>query len=56
MSPPWVELDHHSIGNGGAGPVTKALAGPLPGQIIHGRNPKYLHWCAVAVPERLVAA
>ena len=49
------ELDHHSIGNGGAGPVTKALQ-DLYRDIIHGRNPKYLHWCAVAVPERLVAA
>ena len=49
------ELDHHSIGNGGLGPITKALQ-DLYRDIIHGRNPKYLHWCAVAVPERLVVA
>jgi branched-chain amino acid aminotransferase len=49
------ELDHHSIGNGGLGPITKALQ-DLYKDIIRGRNPKYLHWCAVAVPERLVVA
>lgn len=49
------ELDHHSIGDGGVGPITKALQ-DLYKDIIRGRNPKYLHWCAVAVPERLVVA
>ena len=49
------ELDYHHIGSGGLGPITKALQ-DLYRDIIHGRNPKYLHWCAVAVPERLVVA
>lgn len=49
------ELDYHAIGDGGVGPITKALQ-DLYKDIIRGRNPKYLHWCAVAVPERLVVA
>ena len=49
------ELDYHAIGGGGVGPITKALQ-DLYKDIIRGRNPKYLHWCAVAVPERLVVA
>jgi branched-chain amino acid aminotransferase len=46
------ELDHHQIGTGQTGPVTAALS-DLYKSIIRGSVPKYLHWCAAAIPERL---
>jgi branched-chain amino acid aminotransferase len=50
---PVGEIDHRKIGNGEIGPVTRALS-ELYFNVIRGRNPKYLHWCAVASVPKLV--
>ena len=49
---PVGELDNRAIADGKAGPVTKSLQNIYFG-VIRGRNPKYRHWCAEAVPSRL---
>jgi branched-chain amino acid aminotransferase len=46
------EIDHRAIGNGGVGPITKALQ-DLYFQAIRGRSPKYRHWCVPVSPTRL---
>ena len=49
---PMGELDHRTIGNGGAGPITKLLQ-DLYFKAIRGRLPKYRDWCVVVVPAPL---
>ncbi len=46
---PVVELDRRTIGNGGAGPITKQLQG-LFFDAIRGRNEKYAHWVHGVTP------
>ncbi len=41
---PVVEVDHRPVGNGKVGPITRKLLS-LYGDVIRGRNRKYLGWC-----------
>lgn len=44
---PVVEVDHRPVGDGKVGPITRKLLA-LYGDVIRGRNPKYLDWCTAA--------
>jgi branched-chain amino acid aminotransferase len=44
-------VDHHSIGEGGMGPITQRLH-ELYGQVLRGDEPKYMRWLSpVPAPE-----
>ena len=43
---PVAQVDHHKIGNGEIGEITKKLQKIYFG-IIRGDNPKYLNWCTL---------
>ena len=47
---PVGELDMRSIADGRVGPITQRLQG-IYNDLIRGRNPKYSHWCTVALPD-----
>lgn len=44
---PVVEVDHRSVADGKVGPITRQLVA-LYGDVIRGRNRKYLGWCTPA--------
>ena len=51
-----IEVDHRSVGSGKTGPLTKQLQ-DIYFSVIHGRQPKYAHWCTPiamreAVPQQ----
>lgn len=41
---PIAEIDHRLVGNGEIGPITQKLS-EIYLDIIHGKHPKYMHWC-----------
>ena len=45
---PVGRVDNRNVGDGGVGPITKALRDMYAG-VVRGNNPKYMHWCS-AVP------
>ncbi len=47
---PVVELDHRTIADGKAGPVSSQLQ-KLYFDIVVGNNPKFRHWCTPAAPR-----
>ena len=48
---PVVEVDHRPVGDGKVGPITRKLLA-LYGDVIRGRNRKYLGWCTPAYRTR----
>jgi len=44
---PIAEVDHHKIGDGEIGEITKKLQ-TIYADVIQGKNPKYLSWCTPA--------
>jgi branched-chain amino acid aminotransferase len=41
---PVSSVDRRVVGDGGIGPITKRLQ-DLYFQVVHGKSPKYRHWC-----------
>ena len=44
---PVVEIDHHAVGDGKVGPITRRLS-DLYMDIIRGKNERYGSWCTPA--------
>jgi branched-chain amino acid aminotransferase len=45
-----VEVDHRTIGSGKLGPITSKLRN-LYLDVVHGKVPKYRHWCTPVYPK-----
>ena len=47
---PVTEIDHHSVGSGQIGEISRRLQ-DLYFDVIQGKNPKYLNWCTPAYKQ-----